>query len=513
MFKFCKDHGWLIAGWVVLTGLVAAAYFPSLYHVARADQVSFLAEYAGRDNGWRTVLDSLYYNRTREFSPGDAVLFRPLLFAILSVQKLAFGYGFFWWQLAALAAHCFALTALWLLLRRWSGVAAGYRTAAGLVVVLFAFLFASMEAVIWHGITPYVIFAGFILLAMAQLDRVVRSNASDGAALAACAGWLFAAVLTYEAGVWYVLCFTGYALLSLRGTARVRRAGVLLLPVILYALWSIGHWFLAGIHVEPETSHAARQLFSMQTVSNWLMVLKWFVAGGFFLQPHDVLLYSRMMIPPEVLTGLWPMKSWIAARWPGAAALVLIGSAMVAGGVQPRSREQWARILWVVAMIAGYVLIIAAGRANTRADSTGLQCCLYYFYNFWILFAVLIFLFAGAAVERWPVTGGVLAAVVIVFSAGNASGIHAVATVYADASRAGRSLVAEMDKFIAAHGREPGFSFYMSPGQPGNYPVGWLHRKTDFPGKQYSFVEALYPRYFTTRQPKYNLLRKDPYVR
>ncbi len=383
--------------------LTATAYYPSLFHVARADQVTFLAEYAGRDSSLKTVIDSLFYNRTRLFSPGDVVLFRPLLFLMLSLQRLLFGYGFFWWQLIALSAHLFTITALWRLLRRWSTEDTPAVIAVWILTLSFAFLFSNLEAVIWHGITPYVFFAGFILTALERLDVVVISGGRTRAALTQTTLCLLAAILTYEAGVWYVPCFFVYALVMLRGTKRAHRALILLLPLVIYAGWSAGHFLYSGTHLEKESTAIAQTFVTWKTFTNLGLVIKWFITGAFFLQPHDLNPLYRLMVGPAALSTPWPFNDWITARWIGVPAVILILAAAGTSASTRLTTKRPERMALLGAMLLGYVLLIVAGRANIREDGTGLHCSLYYFYNFWTLFTALLFLLLLPVFQKKPV--------------------------------------------------------------------------------------------------------------
>jgi|GEM_PF-2357739 hypothetical protein len=494
-----------VLGLMLLLGLTVLAYLPALFHVARADQVSFLAEYAGRENNFQMIIDSLFYNRTREFSPGDAALFRPLLFLMLSVQKAVFGYGPFWWQLVALLAHLFTVGALWRLLRRWSGEVRAYHAAAWLMLVFFAVLFTNMEAVIWHGITPYVFFAGFILLAMDQLDVFICSQGRNRRAVWACAAWLLAAVLIYEAGIIYILCFTGYTCLMLRGTGRVRWSLAVLAPLIVYTGWSAGHWFLAGIHPDAETGQMLSQAFSLKTVRNYLMVLKWFVAGAFFFQPQDITRITRLIADPVIFTWPWPFNDWLAVRWFGMAGVAALGVSIGMGTRFIADKVTRGRVLLLCTMLLGYIAMLTIGRTNTREDGTGVECSYYYFYNFWVLLSVLLYLplrefFARQVVLRW-----IAAFALVIFAGSNAWSVYRMTASIAVSCRDVRIAGIRLDKFVAQHRNEKDFTFYMAPGEPGNYFVIWLSKKNDPPGKRYSLIEALYPKYFNATNPKYRI--------
>ncbi|MEI6438111.1 MAG: hypothetical protein WCO69_05120 [Candidatus Omnitrophota bacterium] len=447
----------------------------------------------------------MFYNRTRTFSPGDVLLFRPLLFLMLYLQKMIFGYAFFWWQLTALGAHLFSVWALWRLLRRWAGDHAGSQAAAWLFTIFFAFLFANTEAVIWHGITPYVFFAGFILMALDQLETHLLSAGHDQRSLNTCAGWLLAAVLIYEAGIWYIPCLFLYAFLSLKGSGREQKSLILLVPILIYAGWDIGHWLITACHFDAETSRIAGTLPGLKTLMNFGSVAKWFIAGGFFLQPQDIIPISRLMVRPDVFRWDWPLANADPARWIGAAALIATAASAGISMLKCRKETMSAKALLLTAMLAGYVLIIVAGRANVREDGSGLHRSLYYFYNFWVLFTPLLFLVTRPLFNKHRLLAGALSITLLCLAVQGSWNISRICTTIAEDQRPSRLLIKLLEGFIAQHRQEKDLSFYIRPNEPGNYWVNWLIKKNDPPGKHYYFVDVLYPQYTDPLHPKYRL--------
>ena len=162
-YRFSSAH-LAPAGAVLLAVLIAAVYWPSLYHVARGDQINYLAELSSRHGFVQTVLGTLDINRTRVFGAGDEIAFRPVLFFILGLQKYLFGYAFMGWQAVALMAHLFVCGALYALLCRIRG-----GLFALLATGMFALAPVNIEAVTWHHITPYLLFAGCVLMALRGL--------------------------------------------------------------------------------------------------------------------------------------------------------------------------------------------------------------------------------------------------------------------------------------------------------------------------------------------------------
>ncbi|MBF0386679.1 MAG: hypothetical protein HQL20_02350 [Candidatus Omnitrophica bacterium] len=485
---------------------VFLAYSPSLFHVARADQLWFLAEYAGRDNSIQTLSDSLFYDRTRHFSPGNPQLFRPFFFLILTVQRIGFGYEFFYWQLVSLLAHIFSIWALWRLLSSWTERSVKVKSWAFLFVIFFAFLFANVEAVIWHHITPYVFFAGVVLVAFERMDVFVLSSGRDRGALWACSALLLMAVLTYEVGLLYSGCFFIYSLLELRGTGRVRWSLVLLMPLAMYCCLSIGHWMLMNVQADQEGALILNKVISVSTLSNFFIVLKLFLFSGFFLQPLDVLPELRVSLVKDTLSWLWPLNVWVLSRWVGAGLFVAFGCLVAYRLRYYKLTNELARILLVCAMLTGYLFMIVAGRVNVRTE-VSLVNTIYYDYNFWILFTVLLFLLMGELVSFVSSTRFlvfIFSLLVIMFSFNNARNIYAFTTVIKNDALISRTFLRALDKFITEHKNESDFSFSFAADDPYNVPLIWRRNK-GLPILKRSLVHSLYPQYYVVQNPKYLL--------
>ena len=71
-------------------------------------------------------------------------------------------------------------------------------------------------------------------------------------------------------------------------------------------------------------------------------------------------------------------------------------------------------------------------------------------------------------------------------------------------------LIRTLDLLIQEKKSDPGFSFYVDPRYPGNYPYGTIRKVDDPPGKKYTFIELLYPQYFYPKQiAKYKFLIQE----
>src|SRR5690242_18079026 len=105
--------------YLLLLLVVTAAYYPSLFQAARADQLGYL--YGTRDKAGLFSLTLGSYSWNREFH-GDIHFFRPVLYFLLGVERWAFTPYHFWaWQLASLLLHL----AVVVLLFRWLQIGHG----------------------------------------------------------------------------------------------------------------------------------------------------------------------------------------------------------------------------------------------------------------------------------------------------------------------------------------------------------------------------------------------------
>src|SRR6266496_766527 len=107
--------------WSFVAGLLAAVwitYWPSLEHVPRADQWAYLIDTQHCRSLGELWSESYSYNRVRAVGPGDADLFRPVLFALLVAEKHFFGNNFVPSQAIGLILHSVIVLMLLTLLRR-----------------------------------------------------------------------------------------------------------------------------------------------------------------------------------------------------------------------------------------------------------------------------------------------------------------------------------------------------------------------------------------------------------
>jgi len=144
---------------IVLVSINTFIYFPSFFHMTRGDDhYNYLCEMANTHRLSDLLEASYSYTRSRELLIGDKLLFRPLFYVFLAVERWLFSYDFFYWQLTGFILH---LIVQWQLFRvlnvfvfsRWSF----------LFVLLNSVLFMPQEMVTWHNLGGYLLFEALIL--------------------------------------------------------------------------------------------------------------------------------------------------------------------------------------------------------------------------------------------------------------------------------------------------------------------------------------------------------------
>ena len=487
---------WSSTGFVLLAVLVAAAYGPSLGHVARGDQINYLAELSSRHGFVGTVLDTVDINRTRTFAPGDPIAFRPLLFFILGLEKYIFGYHFMGWQAVALLAHLFVCGALYALLCRIRG-----GLFAFLATGMFALAPVNIEPVTWHHIMPYLLFAGCVLMALRYLYAAEQGDAKAGPHAAV--GWMLPAVFLYEAGIWYALCMGAF--LWLRG--RRCAAYVMGALVIFYIGVSAADLFWRHAFDLLRTQQVSGQGSVFLTLTNMVLLGKWFLSAFFFLGSADLLPMTRMMVRPEVVGWAWPWGQTLSITiGMGLAALTAVIAVFGQSVVRRGIGRNGAMVLLCFAMMAGNLAAIAVGRINAQGEF-GMRVGLYYPYNFLVLALAAFALALPRAAAKQALSEKSVkvfaSCIIVALVISYALAVHRVTAQMARDHRQNRVFLAALDRYVKAHEKEPGFSFYIGPEYPGNYTADWVVRLGDPPGRPYTVAEALYFSQFTRNNPKY----------
>ena len=238
-----------------LTGIV---YYHALYQIPRSDHLPYFFETAALKGFWALTVEAFAFNRSH--SIGDHILFRPVLYFFLGMQRWAWGHNYFLWQATSLGLHMAVVVSLYNYFRFSVGVVPFLAFAGSL---FFALLYSGTEMVAWQHISGYLLFVFFAIQA-AIFFRIFleQGKVRDGWVLFL---FLLAAAFTFELG--NVLAgLMGLALLAIyihqAWVAKMTEPGglesrdrrrilffsaILLFVPVSYFVWSLGdYWVRTG---------------------------------------------------------------------------------------------------------------------------------------------------------------------------------------------------------------------------------------------------------------------------
>ncbi len=506
-----------------LIGLLSAvwiAYWPSLEHVPRADQWAYLVDTRNCESLSDLWTKSYSYNRVRAVGPGDTDLFRPILFALLCLEKYCFGNNFVPSQALGVALHGTIIVLLFFLLQRVarrSTAAAwplGFRLLPHAVTAFFALNFASMELVVWAHLHGYLLFLVFVLGAFLLIspsapgsDDTDRTNARRSVAFRLTACWLltFLSAFTYELGQFLAVILTGILGVALwrSGKAAALRIGLCFLLIV--AIYQATNAWDRGVHRGQFPEEDLQEQILHKVVS-----LDTFEHAGRFLAFTTVQPFF-----PSV-TGWWyqgerihiqePVFSWIKYVQPNLKLAISYAVALLFFGLSLWGAWRLGRdglrsfdpvLIAALGMFGLYAAITVLGRMNMRPSHFVLCSNSYYTY-----LSLLFFLVAAFAVwqqvplssARWAKIAWPSLAAGLIFLACYSSGriYHAadrLRTRYAEFHAA----VRDVEAFIAEHRHEPDFrlAFDVRPDDP--FPV--TH--------SIPFSNVLFARWIDNHEPSY----------
>ncbi len=475
------------------------AYWPSLQHAPKHDQLGFMGDIALRPTVWDKTVGVYSWNRDRLFMGPDEFLFRPLLNLFLAAQLRVFGYNFVLWQAMGIFLHLVVGVSMYRLLSVIRpGLSASF--AAG----FFLLMLSNLPMVVWHNISAYLLFSALILEAVRSLVQY-EPRKNDQRLLWSCAGVLLTASFLFEAGIVFTLSCCLFAAFTFRPR---RLALIFILPVILYFFFNFMDFFYHHAVMTPEGGRIAGQVLSLKTLMNAMITCKWFITSGLFLRASDIIPVERIVISYTALDPRWPFMAFTPHLGRGIAAIVMIGGLAVwSYGSLPRKQREIVGLLAI--MIAGLTVFICFGRVNTRGIVTGLFFNSYYVYFFWVLALPAVYsLLSFDRIRERPDAGLIRAALYFLCGAFifiNVLSIRNANRMIARVDQPRKVLLDAATAFISRHHKEADLSFVVPHTCSGNYAGGWLHKQGDPVWRRYTLLEVLYPQYYQARGAKYRL--------
>ncbi len=470
--------------WVLVLLAVVIVYLPSLDHLPRGDQRCILAETNGSAGMLEMVEAVVSYSRSRQIAAGDSLLFRPLFFLQLGVQRLLFEDRFAWWQLTGLALHLLVLWRLHALLVLWIPD----RVALGLAS-LFALAALNVETVTWNHINGYMTFQVFALTAWRHAELAARSPTPEPGRIRLAAGHMLVATFCYEFGA--ILSAILALRVALAGTAgasneaagaparnasRHLRAGLglLLVPVLYAALSGLDFAVRSPYIVAPLEGYGSSQKAVL--LPAWLsMATAWRFWLDILFTPHQ---FAYSCVSRIIVWGIEPSRSpWLPgpltlAAHVGYVLLAFVGffarpsRSATASPASPSPAASPHGVTWPeawtpLAALLAYTFLIAAGRLSQRGV-IHLTFNLSWAYAFLALAAILVAVLLGSIARHarlFERTTQALAAVGVLFLVLNIPAAWNLNTQYVENQAPTVALLRAVGEWRRAHEEEPGFSF------------------------------------------------------
>lgn len=494
-----KDqNAWQWIGFAVIAFFVVLVYAPSLMHVPRSDQLMYFIEIGARSSWQDLVFGAFDLNRHRVFAPGDEILFRPVHYIVLGLEKYFFHYNFLLWQGLGICLH---LGVVWFLLRLLLTVSVGF--PAVICTAFFGLMFTNMEMVVWQHINSYMICAMCMLIALRRAYLILAQNTPSLKHYIVLSVSLLLGSFTHEMANPAAIGFFA-ALWLLKPHERKWSIWLLAVPLIYVLASLLNAWLHPFSFRQALPPTFKTGLFP--SIANWFYAMGTWLYAGLFPGELKWLFASRNMIDPDE-------KSLIKMiQLNHIPALLAFLSVSLYGVCSWKHLQRSGNKVWVglgsFALAFVFAGIIAVGRGNQVMMWDILRVNTYYMYMFWVLMSVGFFVCMDwGSVHAWPKRLlGLVLCLLIVFNAGK---LYKANDKQARDNNDILIFAQTLSMLVDQKKDEPGFSFYVDPKYPGNYIYKEMRRIDDPPNRRYTFAEALYPQYYTKENPKYKFLARE----
>ncbi|MBF0593917.1 MAG: hypothetical protein HQL22_03005 [Candidatus Omnitrophica bacterium] len=457
---------------------------------------------ADKDDFISLVFASISFPRDSYSAIGDVLLFRPLTFCFLGLERFLFGYNFYLWQLTGILLHfgvVFSLGSLLWVIR--PGMSAIMATG------FFALQLTNVSMVNWNQINPYLVFTALLLWALRELYLFEQDAERRVVRVYITAILMTIASLFYEGGVFYsVLMFLYLLWISRRQHSSLFVSAWMLLPVIVYT--GFDYWDISLRHFafNAESGLIINKLFSFETIFNAARTFKWFLCCGLFLAPADIIESVRTYVLPHTLTWQWPFIGFQPQMIRGVVIILTTLAILRVGYSREYAKKQASFLLLLAVIMFTYVVVIVLGRVNPRGFINGLLVSSYYLYIFWALLTVFVYtMFDLSRCQRhsfWK-TCRWLPVILIVLTAGvNTVYIREVNAMILAGQRETRIYINYVGAFVREHQSEKAFTFDIASGCPGSFP-DWVAKEKQVGG---GIAESYYHRYIDHDHPRYHLM-------
>ncbi len=497
-------------------------YFPSFFHIPRSDQLVYLADVAYQQDWFTLTLKNYAFNRLElPFDMKDDLLFRPVVYIFLGLEKWLFGNNFMYWQITGFLLH---LTVIWLLLKLLLQVRESF--FAVMLVTFFSVLNAGVEMVIWTNVNSYLIFIICILKSFYELQKFIINGRLCLRSLVKIVIALTIATLTYELGILYCFLFAIYFYLifvpkdtKTHDHSNIPKivhskffiAAIICIPIILYLTFD----FLDLVYRGFKLSLEGQQILQFKNIANLIkripLILFWWIYVGLFPSQFVILSRQRTVIYPLYILkstkGIFPLSGPnLIPVLLGIAAICVYFAILRRGISFNYIKYKWRILSLLFCMIVSYVCIISLGRISIRGIARILADNSYYNYFFWTFF--VLFIYYSIPFDHLPKVHSLTflrkltKALLIMLIFVNTAQTSLVIRERTLSNKAFRILNENIQNLIHQHGSQEDFSFGIDPILVNKNQFEWIKNK-DIPEKKYNFFELLYPQYYREIMPKY----------
>jgi len=497
---------------VILINIVV--FYPSFYHVARSDQLSYLNETASFNTLNDLINYSFSYTRTRFFNKGDEIYFRPLLYIGISVERYFFKYHFMYWQMVGLLLHLVVAGFLIKLLNKIRPD----KGAPVLFALFFSLLYLSADMVIWHHVNMYMLCFIFILASLLDLIPFIQKNTRSNQSLWPIVFYLTLASLLNEFGL-----VASALIMVVLFYYRTPKTGIknhpflLAIPIIVYFYLSILDYTLR-FPVEFLLTTATSTLSSIDfahIAGNFLIVLSMGVLLPFL--PGFFSIYPGMRS-----TAIFSFEGGFLGFWAQYKIIILANSIFLLivcafliylfkgrkeifrelrTSQSSKERNLPIKMLAIsILFTLSYMGILVLSR-GTQGFLDFLSRSLYHFYPICLFLTIAGYCFFciidQAGLSHAKIGRGIVITILCLGASLNALRLVELNLNVKDHFAFWRGYIQQVEKFVQQHKHEPDFSFDYGD----RTPASRLKRKT--PNLYGTARDYLFLEYIDINNPKY----------
>lgn len=492
----------------ILCIVIFFIYFPSLFHLPRADHLWYLLDTVKTNDLPSLIKDFYSYNRVRLYSPGDTLAFRPVMFILLGLEKWAFGTNYIYPQIIGIILH---LILIWRLFKLLNLI--NHSFISLVFVAYFSTLSIIMDLVIWSHINAYILFMILILTGVYHLVLYIEGEDRQRHHLIIIAVCLLIACFSYEAGIFYAILFFIYTCLVNKQGINTHfkwRHLLIFLPVVLYVILDIFDY----LQRNPYLSQLRRQQYDMSLISqinlsnlghiislSFKICYNWVQFG---LMPTIFRMYPgpRFGIYPMVYVNNINLKLDMIVN---VIAVIVLITYLINNISFRLIRNRIKFITLITLMFVIYLEFIVIGRALERGIENVFGMCTYYSYFAWVYFIIILYSIIDfntiKKLHTWHKWILLISVVTLIYL--NSSIVYNVNLNYAQSLKPKRLFINKINSFIKAHRNEPNFSFKIYPHPPEDEIINIQEINIR---KDFYLSEILFGRYINEGNPKYILL-------